>query len=120
MKLLTIVLPSLLLLCATSCVIGIDSNVRRTGKYVGPKTMEQITPGKSQEYVTALLGPPSSKTSAGDGTEIWSWTFSERKSTSAHLIFIFDSDTESHETGGAWVEFKDGRVVKSWLEKSSN
>ena len=110
----------LLLAPLSSCAIDFSTDVQRAGNYVGAETMKKITLGKSQEYVAALLGNPSSKTSSNEGVEIWRWGFSQKRETSTHFIFIFDGDSESNMSGNAWVEFKDGRVVKSWLETFSD
>lgn len=96
------------------CLIGSHSHTNVSGRYVGPETLAQIQPGKSEAYVLALLGDPSDKTNIENGTSIWKWRYTETRNSSGAVIFIFASDTKTETERTTYVEFKDGAVVKAW------
>jgi outer membrane protein assembly factor BamE (lipoprotein component of BamABCDE complex) len=96
------------------CLIGSHSHTDVSGRYVGPDTLAQIQPGKSEAYVTALLGDPSDKTNLEDGTSIWKWSYTETRNSSGAVIFIFASDSKVETQRTTYVELKDALVVKAW------
>jgi outer membrane protein assembly factor BamE (lipoprotein component of BamABCDE complex) len=102
--------------CLNGCVIDTSSHSEHSGKHVGPETLEQIQPGRSQDYVLALLGDPTTRSSAGDKTEIWKWEYRCREHRSGSLIFVLESDktTDVHST--TYVLFEDGKVTKVWQD----
>ena len=101
----------------SSCVvIRSDTDSEIEGKYVGTTTLEQITPGKDQQYVMALLGEPTHRTSLDDGTEIWRWSYSEKKRSSGHVLLLIDTDSSRESQHSAYVEFSGGQVVKAWRD----
>ena len=100
----------------SACIINVDSHSERSGRYVSSTTLQQIEPGRGQDYVLALLGEPSSRSKLDGGTEIWKWTYSETKHSEGHLIFVFSGDDTKHVEGATYVEFKDGIVQKTWQD----
>jgi outer membrane protein assembly factor BamE (lipoprotein component of BamABCDE complex) len=86
------------------------------GTYVGPETIAQVQPGKDEAYVRALIGAPDSVHALADGTELWKWSYLERKESSTSIIFVFGSRTETETRSTAYVEFKDGLVQRAWRE----
>ena len=100
----------------SGCLIDTSSHNDISGRYVGSETFAQIQPGKNQEYVAALIGDPSTKTVLDGGTEIWKWTYSERKNSSGSVIFLFSADSHTDSQKTTYVEFKDGVVVKAWRD----
>ncbi len=98
------------------CIIGSSSKTETEGVYVGPETVAQITPGSTQGYVLALLGEPTSKVEIGDGRSLWKWRYVERKKSSGSLLLVFSADSEHKSASTAYVEFADGKVVKSWRD----
>jgi len=100
----------------TGCLIGSKQRTHVTGRYVGPDTLAQIQPGKSAEYVTALLGDPSEKVSIDGGVEIWKWSYTERRDSSGSLIFVFSADSQTETQRTTYVELEDDVVVKAWRD----
>jgi outer membrane protein assembly factor BamE (lipoprotein component of BamABCDE complex) len=96
------------------CLIGSHTHTNVSGRYVGPDTLAQIQPGKSEAYVMALLGDPTDKTDIENGTSIWKWRYTETGTSSGAVIFIFASDSKTETQRTTYVEFKDGLVVKAW------
>jgi outer membrane protein assembly factor BamE (lipoprotein component of BamABCDE complex) len=99
-----------------ACIINVDSHSERSGRYVSASTLQQIEPGRTQEYVLALIGEPTSRTRLDGGTEIWKWAYSETKRSEGTLIFVFSGDDTSRTEGAAYVEFQDGVVRKTWQD----
>jgi outer membrane protein assembly factor BamE (lipoprotein component of BamABCDE complex) len=103
-------------LMATSfgCLVSSDTSQTRSGNYVPDNTFDKIEPGKTtQAWVKAVLGEPSNKSTA-DGTEIWKWTYTERKESSGAIFLIFGGHDEKEQSHAAYVELKDGVVVNKW------
>ncbi|MCY2960401.1 MAG: outer membrane protein assembly factor BamE [Planctomycetota bacterium] len=100
----------------SACIVNVDSHKERTGRYVSSATLQQIEPGRSQDYVRALLGEPTSRTKVEAATEIWKWTYSETKTRQGQLIFVFDTDESERVEGATYVEFQDGLVRKTWQD----
>src|SRR5262249_4578870 len=115
-QLLRIASVGTLAILASSCIITSNAHTSRSGKYVSAETLAHVEPGKSQEYVIAVLGDPTSKTSLSDGTEIWRWTWRERKTSSGAVLFVIDADKSSENEHSTYVEFRDGVVSKSWQD----
>ncbi len=100
----------------SGCLIGGHSKTEVTGTKVGADTIAQIQPGKSKGYVLALLGEPTVKLDVGNNNEIWKWNYSERRTSSGSLLFIFGSTTEKESTSTCYVEFNHDVVTRSWRD----
>jgi outer membrane protein assembly factor BamE (lipoprotein component of BamABCDE complex) len=111
-------LLSLLLLAplVPACIINANSHTTQSGKFVSPDTVQRLEPGKGADYVTALLGEPSSKQALSDGTEIWKWSYRERKTSSGAVFLIVDSDQTTEVERATYVELKDSKVVRAWQD----
>jgi len=113
-----ITLLGCLLLCAclSACVIDTSSRSEHTGRQVGPQTLEQLQPGRTQEFVLALLGDPTTRSSAGGGTEVWKWEYTCREHHSGSLIFVIDSDKTTEVRRTTYALFEGGQIVKAWQD----
>jgi len=100
-----------------SCaIVSSHSDVDRTGNYVSPETFEQVKVGTSTEYVTAILGEPSSKSTLSDGTEIWKWRYTEVRESHGGVIFVVNSRKTTDSVHNSYVEFQDGKVARAWRD----
>lgn len=99
-----------------ACIINANSHTTRSGKYISSETVQRIEPGKNADYVVAVLGDPSSKQVLGDGTEIWKWSYRERKTSSGAVFLIIDSDQTTETERSTYVELKDGQVARAWQD----
>lgn len=102
-------------LLSASCLVSSDTHQSRTGNYVADSTFNQIQPGKTTEdWVRATLGPPTSLTKLGDGSQLWKYSYAERRESSGAVFLIFGGHDEKEQTHTAFVEMKDGRVTNAW------
>lgn len=99
-----------------ACIVNVDSHRERSGRYVSSATLAQVEPGRSQDYVVALLGEPNTRTKIDGGTEIWKWTYTETKRSEGSLIFVFSGDETERIEGATYVEFENGVVRKTWQD----
>ncbi len=100
-----------------SCtIISGSSDISYSGNYVGEETFSRVIPGKSKEFVEALLGAPTSRAEAGEGIEIWKWAYTERKSSSGGLILIFSGSSRAETRHNLFVKFQDGKVAETWRD----
>jgi len=110
---LLLLAPSL----AGCVIVNADSHTRYEGRYVGDETLAQIRAGSSQEFVTALIGEPSSRTDLSDGTSIWKWAYSKRVTSSNHVLLLFSGDSSQESQGAVYVEFgADGLARRTWRD----
>jgi outer membrane protein assembly factor BamE (lipoprotein component of BamABCDE complex) len=100
----------------SGCIIHADSHVHRTGVEVSRETLAQVEPGRKKDFVIALLGEPTSRTTLEGGTEIWKWTYTEKRVRRGSLFLILDSDTTQERNGATYVQFEDEVVAKAWQD----
>ena len=106
----------LLCLCLAGCVIDSRTRSEQSGRHIGRETLEQIQPGRSPEFVLAVLGEPSSRSPAGEKTEVWKWEYRSKEHHSGSLIFVLDSDKTTEVRSTTYVLFEEGKVVKTWQD----
>lgn len=107
---------SLVTLGLNGCVINTGSHRETSGRYIGEQTFEQVSPGKSKEFVLAVLGEPSSKTPLSDGTEIWKWIYKQKNKSSGSVLFVFNGDSTTETETSTFVQFKDDVVSQAWRD----
>lgn len=101
----------------SGCLINSSSHSSYSGNFVSSDAYARVAVGESTPaFVEAVLGTPTAKSPLDDGTELWRWTYVERRSGSGSVFLLIDAD-ESKETHGAtFVQFRDGVVVKKWRD----
>ena len=102
--------------CLSGCIIDTSSRDEHTGRLVGAETLGQIQPGQSAEFVRALLGDPTTCSSAGGKTEVWKYEYTKREHKHSSLIFVLDADKSTDVRRTTYVLFEDGKVVKVWQD----
>jgi outer membrane protein assembly factor BamE (lipoprotein component of BamABCDE complex) len=113
---MTLVLSSLAL-TQVGCLFGAASKTTQSGNVVAANTFSQIEPGKTTSaFVKGTLGTPDSQTKLDDGTEIWRWSYTERTQDSGFVFLIFGGTNEKVLKKSAYVQVKDGLVIKAWRE----
>jgi hypothetical protein len=87
------------------------------GIYVSEALMERITLGQTDaEWLSAVIGEPTSRHPMSDGTEIWKWVYRPR-GTQTPLVDLLGQGQEKRpdpQPITAFVRLKDGVVVDKW------
>ena len=98
------------------CLVTSSSNQKIEGNYVPQSAFDQIEAGKtSAAWIKATLGEPSEKTSVDGGdTTICKYHYVERTDSSGSIFLIFGGSSTKQQPHTAYVEMKDGVVVKKW------
>lgn len=98
----------------TGCLMSSSSRSKVSGNYVPREAFDQIKPGEtSAAWVKATLGEPSSRDDA-DGIEVWKYHYTEEKDSSGAIFLIFAGSNRKEQQHVAYVEIKDGVVIKKW------
>lgn len=109
---LTVVLSAALM---GGCLISSNNTESMSGKKVSDATYNQIEPGvTTKQWVLGTLGEPTGKTTLENGEEIWKWAYARTKTSKGALLFVFGGSTTKVDAGTAYVQFRDGVVVKTW------
>lgn len=98
------------------CIINTDSHSQYSGKYISQQTLDQVSPGKTKEFVLAVLGEPSTKTPLSDGTEIWKWRYRNTKRSSGSVLFVFNGDSTTETETATYVLFNADLVTETWRD----
>lgn len=97
------------------CLVEHNEREIRTGHWVPENTFDEIEAGKATSaWVAATLGQPSEKNRIDDHSEIWKWTYIQKKSNDGYVFLIFKGSDTIETPGAVFVEFKDGVVVRKW------
>ena len=104
---------------ATSCLIATNQKSTIHGKYVSSETLSRVEPGADEAFVIAALGEPSSRSAVDDkGRVLWRWSYSRKEVKESAVLLVLASKRENETKGTVFVEFVDGRVVRTWEELS--
>jgi outer membrane protein assembly factor BamE (lipoprotein component of BamABCDE complex) len=102
--------------CLAGCIIDTSSRNEHTGRVIGAETLGQIQPGQSTEFVRALLGEPTTCSTAGGKTEVWKYEYTKREHKHSSLIFVLDTDNSNDVRRTTYVLFEDAKVAKVWQD----
>ncbi|MBK7643155.1 MAG: outer membrane protein assembly factor BamE [Planctomycetes bacterium] len=100
----------------SGCLIGANSHSEKTGRYVSHETLAQIQPGREEEFVLSLLGEPTSRSVAGETTQIWKWEYHSREKREDALILVLASEKTTEVRSTTYVLFEAGKVEKVWQD----
>lgn len=101
----------------SGCLFSGSSKTVQSGTYVGHATFAQIEPGVTdQEFVLAVLGPPSSRATLHDGAELWKWEHTSRRSSSGSVLFLMASNSHRETRNVTFVLLRDGIVERAWQD----
>ena len=92
-------------------------SVEYEGVYVSDALLERLQVGTTTaDWVTAVLGEPTSRTTLGDGSEIWKWTYRPIRHQTSLISLLGQGDEEEPNPNPvtAFVRLKDGVVVEKW------
>ena len=105
----------LALMLLTGCLVAHSSNQSYSGNYIPQDTFDRIEPGKTTAaWVQATLGEPSSREKVDGNTEVWKYSYTERKESSGAIFLIFGGSDKKEQQHIAYVEMSNGVVSKKW------
>lgn len=111
------VLALIAALCGACVIVHTDSQTRTSGRPISDATLSQVQAGSTQEYVLALLGEPTRRTTLTDGSAIWKWTHTRTETSSESFILLFSGDRSVETEGATYVEFTPEGVVRhTWRD----
>lgn len=99
-----------------ACLVGSQTQTESSGRFVSAETLGRVTVGESESFVLGLLGEPTEKIDSASGTQIWKWAYSSKTTKTGGVFLIAASSKTTSENGATYVEFEDGKVVKSWRD----
>jgi len=96
----------------TGCLITSNERTDIQGTRVSQETLDQIEPGATEEFVTALLGPPTSRKGMSDGTTLLRWTYKKTTRKDGAVLVLFSGSKETTESGSIFAVLNDEGVVE--------
>lgn len=103
-------------LTLSGCLIHSSSRSSYSGTFVSDTTMRQITPGTTSDFVLATLGPPTSRSTLDDGSEIWRWQWRQSRASDGRVFLLINANSQTDRTATAFVHMQDNVVVKAWRD----
>jgi len=100
----------------SGCSVDMSTHTETTGTFIGQRTAAQITVGKSQSFVEALIGEPTKKDKISDNDEIWKYVYTTRSISNGTAALFSGTAADTTNTSTTFVEFKDGVVLKCWQD----
>ncbi len=108
-----VLILSLLLMPLGGCLVVGGSETTIRGAYIAREDLVSIQPGTTtQDEVLRALGPPTSRTLHEDGSESWTYRWTEEKESGGALFLIFAGGSRRSITDSITIVFRDG-VVES-------
>ena len=113
------VIISLVCVCllTSGCLVmgGKSINYGPQGAMVSTETLDHIERGQtSKAKLISLLGEPTSKETPVEGTEIYKYTYTKKKSSGVALFLIFAIGDSEEQRNELFFEIKDDVVVDWW------
>lgn len=88
-------LPLLVCLPLTSCIINAGGLDARKSRSISVETLEKVRPGSATEFVESLLGAPTTRSVSDEKCVIWRY---------------------EGVTKNTYILFEDGKVSKTWQD----
>jgi len=99
------------------CLVSGSSYVKNEGRYISGDTLEKIVPGETErEWVHAVLGEPTHRTTLSDGREIWKWSSKSVSRSSGAVFLIARGSNYEVVERTVYVEFEGEIVSAAWKD----
>lgn len=95
------------------CIASAKSRSNYRGRYISPQVLDDIKPGKSQQYVLAVCGQPTRRQSLGLDSSVWVYEYEKDTYSSGRLV-VLEANRRSEERGKVVVEFKENKVTRAF------
>lgn len=101
----------------SGCLVSSSRANKIEGAYVQPGAVSRVQVDETTTTETEeILGQPSFRKANDDGTETWSWHWTETKGESGTVLLIFSGNSKKTVTESVHVKFKDGVAIKKWRD----
>lgn len=107
------------LLTPAGCVNLISSSRHQsiTGAYVEPRDTARVFIGRTTPEQTAeLLGQPTKRATNDDGSELWTWSWRQERSSSGGVFLLGHGSNEETLQKSFHVLFEDGAAARKWQD----
>lgn len=99
----------------SGCLISSSRANKIEGAYVQPGAVSRVQVNETSMTETEeILGQPSFRKANDDGTETWSWHWTETKGERGTVLLIFSGNSKKTVAESVHVKFRDGVAIKKW------
>lgn len=109
-----------LMVAVTGCaVVDIRDSVsyEHDSKRVPEEIINKIIPGRTtRKWVTEYVGKPDRITTHKNGSEIFTYRFSENRNNRVRIFVFFKYENTGHREKHVYIHFVDGKVHKLWRD----
>lgn len=86
-------------------------------KRVPEEVISKIVPGRTtRKWVEEYVGKPDRVTKHQNGSEIFTYRFSENKKNRVRIFVFFKYENTGHREKHVYIHFVDGKVYKLWRD----
>jgi hypothetical protein len=104
-------------LTMTGCLVSSARASKIDGAYVQPNAISKVRVHQSTTTdVENILGQPSSRVAEDDGSELWTWNWTETKGESGAVLLIFSGSSKTTVAESVNVKFVNGIVERKWRD----
>lgn len=117
-KRISFLFSAVMLMLLTGCVLNVESDRRTRGDTWREDDVAEIRRGvTTSDWVLSAFGEPGRRVSNDRGSEIWRYTYRDRKQTEVGLIFLLHFDVADERHHELNIEISDGVVQDFWTRK---
>jgi len=104
-------------LTMSGCLVASSNHHTISGAYIQPGAVSRVridttTTSEAEE----ILGQPSITTTNDDGSETWTWNWTETKDDGGAVFLIFAGSSEKTVSESVHIKFAEGVAVKKWRD----
>ena len=112
-----VALATLAPLTMSGCLVSSSRASKIDGAYVQPNAVSKVRVHDStMTDVEQILGQPSTRVTNDDGSELWTWNWTETKGESGSVLLIFSGSSKKTVAESVNVKFQDGIAVRKWRD----
>jgi outer membrane protein assembly factor BamE (lipoprotein component of BamABCDE complex) len=101
----------------SGCLISSSRANKIDGAYVQPGAVSRVHLNETNTTETEeIMGQPSYRTPNDDGTETWTWQWTETKGESGAVLLVFAGNSKKTVSESVHVKFRDGVAIKKWRD----
>lgn len=110
---ITLVAP----LTLSGCIVSSSSGSKISGAYVKPSSISRVHINSSTTSdVEEIMGEPTDRVQNDDGTETWTYEWTQTKASAGTVLFVFAGANKDTVSESLHVKFRDHIVIKKWRD----